>query len=107
MGIQTRLGVEGPFPSLHQGPPFSILWVGLQGPRNKGRPRGLPVGGRGERKEALECPGLRQPGLRHRAGKQHPHTMRLEYGAGLGLPSARTSPVAMVTASNLSKQSLP
>lgn len=92
-GIQTWPRVEGPFPSLStRGHLCSILQVGLQGPRHKG----------GEWKKAPECPQLRQPGLRHRAGQQHPCAMGLECVAGMGL-SLASYPMAIVPARTLAK----
>lgn len=63
-GIQTWPWVEGPFPSLStRGHLCSVPQVGLQGPRHRGRPRGLPVGRKsGQGRKHLRVPGLGSQG---------------------------------------------
>lgn len=85
-GIQSWPWVEEPFPPLStRGHLCSVLQEGLQGPRHRGRPR-VSLLEEWAGKEALECSWLRQPGLRHRAGQQHPCAMGLECGQGWAYP---------------------
>lgn len=59
-GIQSWPWVEEPFPTLStRGHLCSVLQVELQGPRHRGRPRGLPVGRKsGQGRKHLSVPGL-------------------------------------------------
>lgn len=86
MGIQTQLGVEGPSLLSIRGHCSQYYGWGFRAQGTKGGPEASQWEKEGAGKEALECSQLRQPGLRHRAGKQNPRTVRLECAARWAYP---------------------
>lgn len=74
MGIQTRLGVKGPSLLSIRGHCSQFHGWGFRAQGTEGGPEASQWEKEGAGKEALECSRLRQPGLRHRAGNQNPHT---------------------------------